>query len=140
MRSEVAPLALWLLCRDPQLHCCSRDPNGIIRSFVRREPSKKGQVGSRLVRGMKQAARQPMVHRATPVRVGRRGALVVRDRYEACALKLPNHLADAGKVKTAMQSRQKRGGGSRQNRQVGPIEMSMDHVELLCASGDSVEH
>src|SRR3569623_2278815 len=77
-----------------------------------------------------------MMNGAAPVSTLERGALVVRDRNEACSTKLPSHLGNARQIQPAMQRGEKRNSQARQHGEMQPVNVSVNYVELSGSSRD----
>lgn len=76
------------------------------------------------------------MHRPGPVRILERRALVVGNRDEALLAKLPNHLADARQVEASVQGGEERDPAPAERRQVQPVDVCMNNVELAGATRD----
>jgi hypothetical protein len=65
---EIFPFASRYLCGDTKRHFCGvRDPDGGLRSFLRREPAQEGKIGAGFEGRPEQVGRQAVVNRAQPV-------------------------------------------------------------------------
>lgn len=79
------------------------------------------------------------MHRPAPVRIFQRSALVVGNRDEARLAKLPNHLPDARQVKASVQGGEERDPAPAERRQVQPVDVRMNDVEVAGATRDRVD-
>src|SRR5436190_8581288 len=101
-----------------------------MRALFGRKAPKKGQIAARFEAGLKIAHRHSVVDRAEPAEVGQWQALVVRYRDEWCAGKAIEHLVQTRQVDASMQRGQEWHVLVRKNRQVQPVDVGLDDVEL----------
>ena len=71
-----------------------------------------------------------MIYRAEPIRLGKRYALVVGYRHERGVGKTFDHRGQASQIQTAMQGGKEGHAEPAEQRQVQPIDMGMNNVEL----------
>jgi hypothetical protein len=80
-----------------------------------------------------------MVHRAEPVGLLEREALVIRDRYKWSIRILADKIRQTWQVQTSMRRRDERNAKSAEQRQVKPIDVDVDHVEGCGALSDCLQ-
>src|SRR5258707_11110775 len=85
---EVTPLPTWYFRRDAKRHSGgARNADCGLRALLGGEPAEKGKIRSAFEAGTKQIGRQTVIHGTKPVRIAKRGALIVRNRNEGSARK-----------------------------------------------------
>ena len=72
-----------------------------------------------------------MLDRRGPVRVRERPALIVRNRDEAGSRKFSNDVAQPRQVEPSVHGREKRHAQAAEQRKGQPIDVCVDHVEIL---------
>ena len=71
-----------------------------------------------------------MINRAQPMGLRQRETLIVRNRYERGVREMTNNARQTWKIKAPMTGRQVRDADAVQQRELHPVYMAMQHIEL----------
>src|SRR5258706_11339417 len=128
---EVTPLPTWYFRRDAKRHSGgARNADCGLRALLGGEPAEKGKVRSAFDAGAKQIGRQTVIHGTKPVRIAKRGALIVRNRNEGSARKAADNIRQTRQIQTAMHSGDEWHAEPAKQWQMQPVDMGVDHVKL----------
>src|SRR6266513_1792907 len=93
------------------------------------EAAEKRKIGSAFEAGVEQIGGQAVIYGAEPVRLAKRGALIVRNRNEGSGGETAYNILQTWQIQTAMHGGDEWHAEPAEQWQMQPVDMGVDHVK-----------